>query len=101
LVNILFFSVVALVFIWIVFDRLKEDKEWVSIIVTTENNRYNLNEKYAYLKANDIRCRIKILGERGTDQALQRGVVNVRDVQSVSLDVYYKDMEKAERLLNK
>lgn len=99
MVEFVFFSVVALVFIWVVFDRLKDDKEWISIIFTTENNRYTLNEKYAYLKANGIRCRIKNIGERGTDQALQRGVVNVRDVQSVSLDEYYKDMDKAEQLL--
>jgi hypothetical protein len=99
LIKFIFFSVAALVFIWAIFDRLKDDKEWFSIIVTTENNRYTLNEKYAYLKANGIRCRIKNIGERGTDQALQRGVVNVRDVQSLSLDVYYKDMKKAEQLL--
>ena len=99
--NILFYSVVFLIFVWVVFDRLREDKEWISIMVTTENNRHKLNEKYAYLKANSIRCRIKNIGERGTAQTLARGVVNVRDVQSVSLDVYYKDMEKAEQLLNK
>lgn len=70
-------------------------------MVTSENNRYKLNEKYAYLKANRIRCRIKNIGESGIDQALGRGVFNVRDVQRASLDVYYKDMEKANQLLNK
>lgn len=99
--NILFFSVVFLIFIWIVFDKLREDKKWISVMVATGNNTYKLNEKYAYLKANDIRCKIKSIGERETSQVLTRGIVNVRDVQSVSLDVYYKDMEKAEQLLNK
>lgn len=70
-------------------------------MVTTENRRYKLNEKYAYLKSNNISCRIKIIGSRGIDQSSQRGVINVRDVQNVSLDVYYKDLEKAQQLLNK
>lgn len=98
MLNILFYSVVFLIFVWIVFDSLKEDKQWISIMVARENNRYKLNEKYAYLKANSIRCRIKSVGEIGTTG---RGMVSARDVQSVSLDVYYKDMEKAEQLLNK
>ncbi|WML33663.1 hypothetical protein [Clostridium sp. OS1-26] len=99
--TILFFIIAFAVFAWVVLDRLREDKEWISIMVTSENNRYKLNEKYAYLKANRIRCRIKNIGERGIDQALERGVFNVRAVQRVSLDVYYKDMEKANQLLNK
>lgn len=70
-------------------------------MIAAENNSYKLNEKYAYLKANGIRCRVKNNGERGTDQSLQRGIVNVRDTQSISLDVYYKDIKKAEYLLNK
>lgn len=99
--TILFFIIAFAVFAWVVLDRLREDKEWISIMVTSENNRYKLNEKYAYLKANRIRCRIKNIGESGIDQVLGRGVFNVRDVQRVSLDVYYKDMEKANQLLNK
>lgn len=99
--NIIFFSVVFFIFALIVFDRLREDKEWISVMVVTGNNTYKLNEKYAYLKANGIRCRIKNIGERGADQAFARGVFSVRDVQSLSLDVYYKDMEKAEQLLNR
>lgn len=99
--NILFYSVVFLIFVWIVFDRLREDKKWISIMVQTGNNCYKVNEKYAYLKANNIRCRIKSVGEMGTDQSVTRGMFNVRDVQSLSLDVYYKDMAKAEQLLNK
>lgn len=101
MVSIIFFVIVGLIFIWVVFDRLRDDKEWISIMIAAENNSFKLNEKYAYLKANGIKCRVKNIGERGTDQSLQRGIVNVRDVQSISLDVYYKDMEKAEHLLNK
>lgn len=100
MVNIIFFAVVAVVFILFIFDRIKEDKEWLSVMVAIENNSYKLNEKYAYLKENGIRCRVKRTGERGTDQAFQRQAVDVRDVQSVSLEVYYKDIEKAEQLLN-
>lgn len=99
--NILFYLVVFLIFVWVVFNRLREDKKWISIMVERGNNCYKLNEKYAYLKANSIRCRIKIVGEMGTDRSVARGMVNVRDMQTVSLDVYYKDMRKAEQLLNK
>lgn len=98
MLNILFYSVVFLIFVGVVFDRLKEDKKWISIMVARGNSCYKLNEKYAYLKANSIRCRIKSVGEMGTTD---RGMVSVRDVQSVSLHVYYKDREKAEQLLNK
>lgn len=95
--NILFYLIVFLIFVWIVIDRLREDKKWISVMVARGNNCYKLNEKYAYLKANNIRCRIKNVGEIGIDQS--RGMVNLRDVQSVSLDVYYKDREKADQLL--
>lgn len=67
-------------------------------MVARGSNCYKLNEKYAYLKANSIRCRIKSVGEIGTTD---RSMFSARDVQSVSLDVYYKDREKAELLLNR
>lgn len=95
--NILFYSIAVLIFVLIVFDRVREDKKWISIMVATGSNCYKLNEKYAYLKANSIRCRIKNIGGMGTEQA----VINTRDVQSLTLEVYYKDMEKAEQLLEK
>ena len=98
MLNILFYLVVFLIFVFVVFDRLKEDKKWISIMVTRGNNCYKLNEKYVYLKANNIRCRIKSVGEMGTTD---RGMFSARDVQSISLEVYYKDREKAELLLNK
>lgn len=94
--NILFFLVVFLIFALIVFDRLREDKKWILVMVANGNNSYKLNEKYAYLKANGIRCRIKNIGGSGEDQAF-----NVRDSQNISLHVYYKDIEKAEQLLNR
>lgn len=62
-------------------------------MVETGNNCYNLNEKYDYLKANSIRCRTKNLGVVG----MGMGIVSVG---SVSLDVYYKDMERAQQLLS-
>ena len=94
--NILFFLVVFLIFALIVFDRLREDKKWILVMVANGNNSYKLNEKYAYLKANDIRCRIKNIGGSGENQAF-----NVRDAQNISLHVYYKDIERAEQLLNR
>lgn len=96
--NILFYLVVFFIFLWVVFDRLKEDKKWISIMVVRGNDSYKLNEKYAYLKANSIRCRMRNVGSMGTTD---RGIVSTRDVQSVSLEVYYKDMKKAEQLLNR
>jgi hypothetical protein len=78
-----------------------EDKKWISVMITTENRRDKLNEKYAYLKSNNVICRINNVGSRRIDQSLQRDIINVRDVQNVSLDVYYKDLEKAQQLLNK
>lgn len=99
--TVLFFLIVFTIFALIVLDKVREDKQWTSIMVANENTRYKLNEKYAYLKANKIRCRIKNIGGSGADQSLGRGIVNARDMQSVSLDIYYKDMEKATQLLSK
>lgn len=74
-------------------------KKWISVMVERGSDCYQLNEKCSYLKANGIRCRIKNVSIMGaTDGSMGMGMVSVR---SVSLDVYYKDMEKAQQLLNK
>lgn len=76
-------------------------KKWISIMVERGSDCYQLNEKCSYLKANGIRCRMKnvsIMGATDGSMGMGMGMVSVR---SVSLDVYYKDMEKAQQLLNK
>lgn len=98
--TILIILVGLLIFGFVVYNRMKEDKEWISVMVTTENRRDRINEKYVCLKSNNVNCRIKSVGSRGTDQSLHRSAINVREIQSISLEVYYKDLEKAQQLLN-
>lgn len=65
-----------------------------------ENRRDKLNEKYSLLKSNNINCIITSGGSRGTSQSTERREATVRDSQSVNLEVYYKDLHKAEELIN-
>lgn len=75
-------------------------KKWISLMIETENNYYNLKEKYVYLKNNNIRCRIKNLGgAESSGMSMSMGMGSI--AQNVSLDVHYKDVEKATQLLKK
>jgi len=67
-------------------------------MIETANDCYNLKEKYAYLKANNIRCKMKNAGYMGMDMGM--GMGSTSNIKSVSLEVYYKDVEKTQQLLN-
>jgi len=75
-------------------------KRWTSIMIETANDCYNLKEKYAYLKANNIRCKMKNAGYMGMGADMGMGMGSTSNIKSVSLEVYYKDVEKTQQLLN-
>ncbi|HEU5140809.1 MAG TPA: hypothetical protein VFT51_12590 [Bacillales bacterium] len=91
------FLLIALILIyaWI---KWEDRKNWESVYEISGNRRPEAEERYAYLKARQVKCRLKTTGSGGGDVA-KEDVARNSFFNSVKIEVPKKEANKAFRLL--
>ncbi|GAA3410316.1 hypothetical protein ACFFNY_22030 [Paenibacillus hodogayensis] len=72
-------------------------KGWKTLLVGTGDNAEELEAKYAYLKSNNVKCRIRT--EASAGMGIAQADPNARVRSTVKLDVHQDDAERAAELL--
>lgn len=90
-----YFLLVALIAAGI-FMFWDEKKDWKIVYETTGNAMQQAQAKFAYLKSQGVKCRMKTSPTRGMNF---HGMASPSIMASVKVEVHKKDLEKARRLL--
>ncbi|TMV48130.1 hypothetical protein FE783_19455 [Paenibacillus mesophilus] len=70
---------------------------WKTLLVGSGDSGNELEAKYAYLKSNDVKCRLKF--EEAAGMGIAQADVAGRGRSTVKLDVHKNDVERANELL--
>jgi len=76
-----------------------DKKKWKRIDAAHQWDKEALQEKFAYLKANGIPCRLQISGKGSAEFC--KATPDPQKVNNVTLQIKKKDFEKAKRMLEK
>ncbi len=80
-----------------IFMLWDEKKNWKLLYETTGHAMQEVQARFAYLKSQGIKCRIKTAATRGM---IFRGITSSSGLASVKLEVHKKDLKKARSLLS-
>lgn len=94
LLNYLLLAALLAVGVYMFWD---ERKNWVLVYETTGHAMHEAQAKFAYLKSQGIKCRMKTSSARGI---IFRGVASPSMLASVKVEVQKKDLEMASKLLD-
>lgn len=70
---------------------------WKTLLVGSGDGENELEAKYAYLKTNDVKCRLKV--EAAAGMGIAQSELAGRGRSTFKLDVHKKDVERATELL--
>jgi hypothetical protein len=70
---------------------------WKTLLVGSGESGNELEAKYAYLKTNDVKCRLKV--EAAAGMGIAQADVAGRGRSTFKLDVHKNDVERANELL--
>lgn len=93
--SILLLIALILVYAWI---KWEDRRNWESVYEVSGNRTPEAEERYAYLKARQVRCRLKTIGSGGTD-VTNEDVSQNSFFNSVKIEVPKKEADKALRIL--
>ncbi|WP_202077323.1 hypothetical protein [Caldalkalibacillus salinus] len=87
---------VALVIVGIFLVR-QDQKEWVTVYEASSRTIQRAQARFAFLRNNGVKCRMKTLSPRGMSRGAQANPVMMTTVR---VDVHKKEVNKARELLS-
>ncbi len=91
-------AIVVIVAALIIAGLVMRSRNWKTMLAGNGSTADEVHAKYAYLKANQVKCKLKT-EESPTMGAVQGGGAYTDGTQNVRLNVHKKDIDRATELL--